>query len=64
MKNQAVKLKIVPYMEIECKFWVKDDGWNGITEASSSRASHIKDSPYREENLLGMRRLELLTSIF
>ena len=35
MKDQAVTLKIVPYVQIECKFWITDDGWNGISEAPS-----------------------------
>jgi hypothetical protein len=25
-------LKITPCLQIECKFWIGDDGWNGSSE--------------------------------
>ena len=36
MGSQAVALKIAPFLRIECKFWLTDDGWN-----SSCEQSHI-----------------------
>jgi predicted RNase H-like HicB family nuclease len=32
MTNHAVALKITPYLRIECKFWLADDGWNGTCD--------------------------------
>jgi hypothetical protein len=36
MGNHPVTLKVAPFLRIECKFWLTDDGWNGICERSSS----------------------------
>jgi len=35
MGNHAVTLKVTPSLRIECKFWLTDDGWNGICEQPS-----------------------------
>jgi hypothetical protein len=32
MANHAVSLSVTPYLRIECKFWLGDDGWNGSSE--------------------------------
>lgn len=32
MVNHAVKLKVSPFLRIECKFWLTDDGWSGSCE--------------------------------
>ena len=32
MKNRAVTLGVKPFLRIECKFWLGDDGWNASTE--------------------------------
>lgn len=29
MGNHAVTLKVMPFVRIECKFWLTDDGWSG-----------------------------------
>jgi predicted RNase H-like HicB family nuclease len=29
MGNHAVALRVTPFLRIECKFWLTDDGWNG-----------------------------------
>ena len=29
MANHAVALGVAPFLRIECKFWLTDDGWNG-----------------------------------
>jgi predicted RNase H-like HicB family nuclease len=29
MGNHAVTLRVTPFLRIECKFWLTDDGWNG-----------------------------------
>jgi predicted RNase H-like HicB family nuclease len=32
MGNHAVTLKVTPFLRIECKFWLTDDGWSGSCE--------------------------------
>ena len=32
MKYHAVTLGVKPCLRIECKFWLGDDGWNGMSE--------------------------------
>jgi predicted RNase H-like HicB family nuclease len=32
MGNHAVRLKVAPFLRIECTFWLTDDGWNGSCE--------------------------------
>jgi len=32
MGNHAVALRVAPFLRIECKFWLTDDGWNGSCE--------------------------------
>jgi predicted RNase H-like HicB family nuclease len=32
MAYHAVTLGVKPCLRIECKFWLGDDGWNGISE--------------------------------
>jgi predicted RNase H-like HicB family nuclease len=35
MANHAVTLRVTPFLRIECKFWLTDDGWNGSCEQPS-----------------------------
>jgi predicted RNase H-like HicB family nuclease len=35
MGIHAVTLRVTPFLRIECKFWVTDDGWNGSCEQPS-----------------------------
>jgi hypothetical protein len=35
MGNHAVALRVAPFLRIECKFWLTDDGWNGSCEQPS-----------------------------
>jgi hypothetical protein len=35
MANHAVALRVTPFLRIECKFWLTDDGWNGSCEQFS-----------------------------
>ena len=32
MTHYAVTLGVKPCLCVECKFWLEDDGWNGISE--------------------------------
>lgn len=29
----VVTLKVNPYLPLECRFWLTDDGWNGTADA-------------------------------
>ena len=35
MGNHAATLRVAPFLRIECKFWLTDDGWNGSCEQLS-----------------------------
>jgi len=35
MGNHAVTLRVTPFLRIECKFWLTDDGWNGSCDKPS-----------------------------
>ena len=35
MTHHAVTLPVTPWLRIECKFWLGDDGWNGTAEHPS-----------------------------
>jgi len=32
MTHHAVTLGVKPCLRVECKIWLEDDGWNGISE--------------------------------
>ena len=32
MQTHAVSLRVTPFLRLECKFWLTDDGWNGSCE--------------------------------
>ena len=35
MANHSVTLPVTPFLRIECKFWLVDDGWKGSCEQCS-----------------------------
>jgi hypothetical protein len=35
MTARVVALRVTPFLGIECKFWLGDDGWNGNCENPS-----------------------------
>src|SRR6266567_1616540 len=35
MANHSVTLRVTPFLRLECKFWLTDDGWNGSCEQPS-----------------------------
>jgi predicted RNase H-like HicB family nuclease len=55
MTNHAVSLKVTPFLRIECKFWLGDDGWNGSSEhpAISVQASSFERAKAEMESALG-----------
>ena len=43
MTHHAVTLGVKPCFRVECKFWLGDDGWNGISKQSgiAVQAGHL-----------------------
>ena len=35
MGNHTVTVRVAPFLRLECKFWLTDDGWNGSCEQFS-----------------------------
>lgn len=35
MANHSVALRVTPFLRIECKFWLTDNGWKGSCEQCS-----------------------------
>jgi hypothetical protein len=35
MATHTVTLRIVPSLDVECRFWYQDGGWNGRTDCFS-----------------------------
>ena len=62
MSNHAVALKVTPYLRIECKFWLGDDGWNGTSEhpAITVQAGSFEHAKCDMEAALGKHIEELL----
>jgi hypothetical protein len=61
MTNHAVALKITPYLRIECKFWLADDGWNGTCDdiPLTVQAASFEQAKSQMEVALG-KRIEAL----
>jgi hypothetical protein len=55
MGNHAVALRVAPFLRIECKFWLTDDGWSGICEqpAITVRAGSFEFAKSEMEIALG-----------
>ena len=55
MGNHAVSLRVIPFVRIECKFWLTDDGWNGICDqpSLSVRAGSFEFAKSEMEMALG-----------
>jgi predicted RNase H-like HicB family nuclease len=55
MGNHAVSLKVAPFLHIECKFWLTDDGWNGSCEqpAITVQAGSFEQAKSKMEIALG-----------
>jgi hypothetical protein len=61
MKDHAVALRVTPFLRIECKFWLTDDGWNASCEHLSMavRADSFEHAKSEMEMALG-RHIEKL----
>jgi hypothetical protein len=55
MSTHYVQLRIVPSLNVECKFWLQDDDWNGNAEELSItvRASSFEQAKNDMESALG-----------
>lgn len=62
MNNRAVALRVAPFLRIECKFWLTDDGWNGSCEEPSItvRAGTFEHAKSEMEIALGKHVESLL----
>jgi hypothetical protein len=61
MTNHTVSLKVTPFLRIECKFWLGDDGWNGssVHPAITVHAGSFEQAKAEMESALG-RHIESL----
>jgi len=70
MGNHAVSLRVTPFLRIECKFWLTDDGWNGSCEqpAITVQAGSFEHAKSEMEIALGkyidslLRKLQRTTT--
>jgi hypothetical protein len=55
MANHFVMLRVTPFLRVECKFWLTDDGWNGNCEQRSItvRAGSFEQAKSEMEMALG-----------
>ena len=62
MGNHAVNLKVTPFLRVECKFWLTDDGWNGSCEQPciNVQASSFEHAKSEMEMALGKHIESLL----
>lgn len=62
MSGQAVSLKIVASLPVDCKFWMEDDGWNGQCERFSVnvQASNFEEAKRKMEAALEAQITALL----
>jgi len=61
MANPSVTLRVTPFLRIECRFWITDDGWNGNCEQPSIivHAGSFEHAKSEMELALG-RHIEIL----
>jgi hypothetical protein len=54
MSGQAIALKVIASVPIDCRFWMEDDGWNGQCERFliHVRAPHFEEIKRRMESAL------------
>ena len=54
MSTQAVSLKVVASLPVDCRFWMEDDGWNGQCDRFSVyvRAGNFEEAKRKMESAL------------
>lgn len=62
MANHAVTFRVTPFLRIECKFWLTDDGWSGRCEQLSIdvHAGSFEHAKSEMETALGKHLESLL----
>jgi predicted RNase H-like HicB family nuclease len=62
MTTHAVALRVTPSLDIECKFWLGDDGWTGSSEQPSItvQAATFEQAKAEMESVLGEHIRSLL----
>jgi predicted RNase H-like HicB family nuclease len=62
MTTNAVALRVLPSLAIECKFWLEDDGWSGSSEQPSItvQAATFEQAKAEMESALGQHIRSLL----
>ncbi|HXU13574.1 MAG TPA: hypothetical protein VN708_00480 [Terriglobales bacterium] len=65
MGNHAVTLKVAPFVRLECKFWLTDDGWNGSCEQPriTVQAGSFEHAKSEMESALGKYIEDLLREL-
>jgi hypothetical protein len=54
MSGQAIALKVIASVPVDCRFWMEDDGWNGQCEKFliHVHAPHFEEIKRRMESAL------------
>jgi hypothetical protein len=62
MAGQAIALKVIASVPVDCRFWMEDDGWNGQCEKFliHVRAPHFEEIKRRMESALEAQITSLL----
>jgi predicted RNase H-like HicB family nuclease len=62
MSGQAVSLRVVAAVPVDCRFWMEDDGWNGQCERFSIYvgASSFEEAKRKMESALELHISSLL----
>jgi hypothetical protein len=65
MSGQAIALKVIASLAVDCRFWMEDDGWNGQCERFLIyvRAPHFEETKRRMEAALEEHITSLLDQI-
>ena len=54
MTSQAINLKVVAPIPIDCNFWIQDDGWSGVcqTLGVGIHAANFEEAKRKMEDAL------------
>ena len=65
MSGQAIALKVIASLSVDCRFWMEDDGWNGQCERFliHVHAPHFEETKRRMEAALEEHITSLLDQI-
>ena len=65
MAGQAIALKVIASVPVDCRFWMEDDGWNGQCEKFliHVRAPHFEEIKRRMESALEAHITSLLDQV-